>query len=82
MENYNRQQQMITRYFKIGDRPVYAEEMREGYKVYAFNWRTGTFDEDASYHPRIYYGPRTGETDELTKQEFDLLVNQLKQKIK
>lgn len=69
---------MKERYFIVGLRPVIAQESKASSIVLSFDWITGTFTNDNSYHPKIYYGPKTDETEEVTKEEFDVYVTKLK----
>lgn len=72
---------MKKRYFIVGRRPVIAEEESGVNTVFSFNWKTGLFEKDSSYHSRVYVGIRMDETEELAKEEFDTYVKQLREEI-
>lgn len=71
---------MKTLYFKSGLRPIYRE-IYENYSIfYAFQWETGLFKEDMTYNHQIRFDP-DGDVEELTKEQFDTYVEELRQEI-
>lgn len=66
------------RYFTVGIRPVFVIERVNRSSVYVFNWEKGGFIQDQSYYDRIYFGPKTDETEELTKAQFEVCVNEIR----
>ena len=66
-------------YYKYGLRPIYSEEKTKGVvRFYAFQWETGEFKEDFSYRRKISHD-LAGEKEDLTKEEFDTYVKQLRE---
>ena len=71
---------METKYYKSGLRPV-RREINPDYEAYfAFQWDTGKFKEDMTYMHQIYFDP-SGDVEELTQEEFDAYVKQLREEI-
>ncbi len=69
---------MKKRYFKVGLRPVYFEEINNEEFVFVFDVNNGSFKEDFSYYKRLFFGPFMDETEELSEQEFNTYVEKLK----
>jgi len=71
---------MEIKYYKSGLRPVYREIEKDYSIFYAFQWDTGEFKEDMTYNHQIRMDP-DGDVEELTKEEFDNYVEQLRKEI-
>ena len=69
---------MKTKYYKSGLRPVFQEIEDEFDTYYAFQWETGEFEENMEYGDKIDFDP-DGDVEELTKEEFDTYVKQLRE---
>jgi len=66
-------------YYKYGLRPIYSEENPKNViRFYAFQWETGEFEEDFSYRRKINHD-LAGDREDLTKEEFDIYVKQLRE---
>lgn len=72
---------MITRYFVVGLRPVKHINLTEGGylgSAYAFDWQNGSFRREDDYLDNIWGRPFKDEAEELTKEEFDRMVEHLR----
>ena len=69
------------KYCKVGDRPVKGIRNNKGFGIYVFNWESGSFDLNQDYLEKIYFGSMD-DIEELTKQEFESYVEELRAKIK
>jgi hypothetical protein len=73
---------MSKKYYKYAIRPVYSEEKPiDVVRFYAYQWDSGEFKEDFSYSRKIFHD-LSGEAEEVTKQEFDNYVEELRKKLK
>lgn len=68
----------MKKYFKVGLRPVFYKQLNKESFVYVFNWETGDFFDDFRYYKKIFSGLYADETEEISKEEFDSYVKQLK----
>jgi hypothetical protein len=69
---------MIKRYFKVGLRPVYFEEINDEEFVFVFDWNSGFFKDDFTYYKRLFSGPHMDDTNEMTESEFNTYVEKLR----
>jgi hypothetical protein len=68
---------LADRYFLVGRRPVRLRRTQEGgLACEAFDWSTGELTLDNSYLTKVITG--YGEVDELSREEFDEAVEQLR----
>jgi len=71
----------IIKYYKSGLRPI-IREIHSDYEIYyAFQWKTGEFRQDMTYMHQIYFD-LSGDVEELSKNEFEEYVSQLKKETK
>jgi hypothetical protein len=69
---------MTRRYFKVGLRPVYFEEINDEEFVFVFDWNNGSFKDDFTYYKRLFFGPDMDDTEEISESEFNTYVEKLK----
>lgn len=67
---------LANRYFLVGTRPVRLREQDSGLACEVFDWNTGQLVIDNSYLSKVVAGH--GEVDEVSQQEFDAAVAQLR----
>ncbi|MBX7226141.1 MAG: hypothetical protein K1X55_08920 [Chitinophagales bacterium] len=69
---------MKKKYYVYGERPIFSEEKPKGIvRYYAFQWNTGEFEEDIRYRLKLFHDT-SGEGKEITKEEFDTYVKEIK----
>lgn len=68
---------MEKKFYKSGLRPVIREMFDDYEMYYAYQWNSGEFKQDMTYMHQIYFNP-SGEVEELSKEEFDRYVANLK----
>ncbi|MEL1246084.1 hypothetical protein AAEO56_17555 [Flavobacterium sp. DGU11] len=71
---------MEKRFYKYGLRPIIEEIEPEYSTFYAYQWDTGKFKENMSYFTKIR-DDRSGDGEELTEQEFNAYVAELRKKL-
>ncbi len=82
MEENDSQGLQAPLYCIVGARPVKALNTDDGgLGVYAYNWDSGAFELAMDYLERIYFGSQD-EVEQVTREEFDLYVEELRTKIK
>ena len=70
--------QTNLKYYIYGLRPIIEEMKHEGFSVfYAFQADNGNFEEDITYKRKIRQD-LSGDSEQLTKEEFDKYVEKLK----
>lgn len=72
---------MKKRFFKVGLRPVYFDEINNEEFVFVFDWENGSFKDDFTYYKKIFSGPQMDDTEEITENEFNTYVEKLKKEI-
>lgn len=72
---------MPKKYYKCGLRPVIMIIHQEHDDFLAMNWETGLFEEDFRYSDQIFSDP-SGDTKEISKEEFEAYVEKLRTEIK
>lgn len=71
---------MKNKYYIYGLKPIFMEENDEIRTYFAFQWKTGEFVEDMRYYLKITHD-LSGDAEEITKEEFDDYVAELRNKI-
>ncbi|MEO1053735.1 MAG: hypothetical protein AAFX87_24070 [Bacteroidota bacterium] len=67
-------------YCIVGLRPVKAFDTEDGgLDIHAFNWETKAFERHMEYLSVIYFGTQY-DVEEVTKEEFDRYVEELRSK--
>lgn len=68
-----------TEYYAVNDRPVKVIEFEDGSAdVFVYEWSTGRFVPDRSYWEHIHGGNAFKDVDQLTREQFDQLVDPLR----
>lgn len=68
-----------TEYYAVNDRPVKVVEFEDGSAdIFVYEWSTGGFVPDRSYWEHIHGGNAFKDVDQLTTEQFTLLVDQLR----
>jgi hypothetical protein len=68
---------MKKKFYICGKRPV-IREIHDDYEEYfSYQWETGLFKQDMQYMENIYFDS-SGETEEISEQEFNAYVEKLR----